>query len=40
MPSLSNWEIKVSSNIIPELAKYALENMMITKILIFSINSK
>ena len=27
MPSLSNWEIKVSTNNIPELAKYALENM-------------
>jgi hypothetical protein len=24
MPSLSNWEIKVSLNRIPELAKYAL----------------
>lgn len=28
MPSLSNWEIKVSSNIIPELVKYSLENMI------------
>jgi hypothetical protein len=28
MPSLSNWEIKISSNTIPELAKYALENMI------------
>lgn len=28
MPSLSNWEIKVSSNTIPELAKYALEKMI------------
>jgi hypothetical protein len=28
MPSLSNWEIKVSSNTIPELSKYALENMV------------
>lgn len=28
MPSLSNWEIKFSSNTIPELAKYALENMI------------
>jgi hypothetical protein len=28
MPSLSNWEIKVSSNTIPELVKYALENMI------------
>jgi len=28
MPNLSNWEIKVSSNTIPELAKYALENMI------------
>ncbi|APG64480.1 hypothetical protein LPB136_03480 [Tenacibaculum todarodis] len=27
MPSLSNWEIKVSSNTIQELIKYALENM-------------
>ena len=27
MPSLSNWEIKVSTNTIPELAKYSLENM-------------
>jgi len=27
MPSLSNWEIKISSNTIPELAKYSLENM-------------
>lgn len=27
MPSLSNWEIKVSTNTIPELAKFALENM-------------
>jgi hypothetical protein len=27
MPSLSNWEIKVSSNTIQELTKYALENM-------------
>lgn len=26
--SLSNWEIKVSSNTIPELAKYSLENMI------------
>ena len=26
MPSLSNWEIKVYSNTILELAKYALEN--------------
>lgn len=28
MPSLYNWEIKVSSNTIPELAKYALKNMV------------
>jgi hypothetical protein len=28
MPSLSNWEIKISSNTIPELAKNALENMI------------
>jgi len=28
MPSLSNWEIKVSSYTIPELAKYSLENMI------------
>jgi hypothetical protein len=28
MPSLSNWEIKVSTNNIPELAKYAIENMI------------
>ena len=28
MPSLSNWEIKVSSNSIPELAKYVLENII------------
>jgi hypothetical protein len=28
MPSLSNWEIKFSSNTIPELVKYALENMI------------
>ena len=28
MPSLSNWEIKVSSNTIPELVKYSLENMI------------
>ena len=28
MPSLSNWEIKVSSNTNPKLAKYALENMI------------
>ncbi|WP_010179335.1 hypothetical protein [Aquimarina agarilytica] len=30
MPSLSNWEIKVSSNAIPKLVKYALENMIDT----------
>lgn len=28
MPSLSNWEIKVSTNAIPELAKYSLENII------------
>jgi hypothetical protein len=28
MPSLSNWEIKVSSNTIPELSKFSLENMI------------
>ncbi|UOB17511.1 hypothetical protein [Abyssalbus ytuae] len=28
MPSLSNWEIRVSSNTIPKLAKYSLENMI------------
>ncbi len=28
MPSLSNWEVKVSSNTIPELVKYSLENMI------------
>lgn len=28
MPNLSNWEIKVSSNTIPELAKYSLQNMI------------
>ncbi len=28
MPTLSNWEIKVSSNTIPELARYTLENMI------------
>jgi hypothetical protein len=28
MLRLSNWEIKISSNAIPELAKYALENMI------------
>ncbi|CAA0244205.1 hypothetical protein [Tenacibaculum maritimum] len=28
MPRLSNWEIKASSNTIPELAKYSLENMV------------
>jgi len=26
-PSLSNWEIRVFTNAIPELAKYALENI-------------
>jgi len=28
MPSLSNWEIKVSSNTIPQLAKYSFRNMI------------
>ncbi len=28
MPSLSNWEIKISSNTIPELVKYSLQNMI------------
>ena len=28
MPSLSNWEIKISTSTIPELAKYAFENMI------------
>ena len=28
MPVLSNWEIKFSSNTIPELAKYVLKNMI------------
>lgn len=28
MPSLSNWEIKVSSNTIPKLAKYSFRNMV------------
>ena len=28
MPSLSNWEIRVATNTIPQLAKYALENMV------------
>jgi len=28
MPSLSNWEIKISTNTIPELTKYSLENMI------------
>jgi len=28
MPSLSNWEIKVSTSSIPELAKYSLENII------------
>lgn len=27
MPSLSNWEIKVSSNTIPQLNKYSFRNM-------------
>ncbi|WP_028889071.1 hypothetical protein [Tenacibaculum ovolyticum] len=28
VPSLSNWEIKISTNAIPELSKYALDNMI------------
>ena len=28
MPSLSNWEIKFSTNNIPELVKYTIENMI------------
>mgnify|MGYP003624520176 CR=1 FL=1 len=28
MPSLSNWEISIYTNAIPELSKYALENMI------------
>ena len=28
MPSLSNWEIKISTSTIPVLAKYSLENMI------------
>jgi hypothetical protein len=28
MPSLSNWEIKVSSSTIPKLSKFALENII------------
>ena len=28
MPSLSNWEIKISSKVIPELEKYALKNIV------------
>jgi len=28
MPSLSNWEIRISTNIIPELSKYSLDNMI------------
>lgn len=28
MPSLSNWEIKVSSNTIPQLTKYSFRNMI------------
>ena len=27
MPSLSNWEIRISVHTIPKLAKYSLENM-------------
>ena len=28
MPSLSNWEIKISTNAIPELSRYSLDNMI------------
>jgi hypothetical protein len=28
MPSLSNWEIKVTSNTVPALVKYSLDNMI------------
>ena len=28
MPSLSNWEIRISVHTIPKLAKYSLENML------------
>ncbi len=28
MPSLSNWEIKVTSHTVPALAKYSLDNMV------------
>ena len=28
VPSLSNWEIKISTNAIAELSKYALDNMI------------
>lgn len=28
VPSLSNWEIKISTNAIPELSKYSLDNMI------------
>jgi hypothetical protein len=28
VPSLSNWEIKISTKAIPELSKYALDNMI------------
>lgn len=28
MPSLSNWEIRISVHTIPELAKYSIENMI------------
>lgn len=28
MPSLSNWEVKVSSNTIPQLNKYSFRNMI------------
>lgn len=27
MPSLSNWEIRISIHTIPKLAKYSIENM-------------
>ncbi len=28
MPSLSNWEIRISVHTIPKLAKYSIENMI------------
>jgi len=28
MPSLSNWEIRISIHTIPQLVKYSIENMI------------